>query len=433
MTTSPTPAVAVVATLDTKAEEAQFVAARVRAAGLTPLLVDISLRGGASVSAAVTSQEIAAAAGLPAGVPQDLPKTEIMELMARGTAAVLGASVAAGELAGLIGLGGGSGTWLVGRAVAGLPLGFPKLLVTTVAGHVSADVLAGSDVVVMPSITDIAGLNPILRRVLTHAASAICAMATADAKPGPAPAAGGLVGMSMFGVTTAGGTVARRRLEQAGYDVAVFHANGEGGRTLERLARQGAFAGVLDWTTTELVDELAGGRCSAGPRRLEAAGAAGLPLVVVPGAMDVINAGDPARLAGRFSGRVQHLHRADSVLVRSTSAENLAIGQQMAAKLSAAAGPVRVIVPLGGFSSLDVEGGPFRDLNADESFLAGLRQAAGPAIVIETSDANINDAPFATVCAERLIAAMTAANRERGESRALRGTASLPGTEQEGR
>jgi uncharacterized protein (UPF0261 family) len=426
------PAVAVVATLDTKAEEAEFIAARIRAAGLSALLVDISLRDGNS-DAAITRRDIARAAGQPEALALDLPKTEVMDLVARGTAALLGSRVAAGELAALIGLGGGSGTWLVARAAGGLPLGFPKMLVTTVAGHVSADVLAGSDVVVVPSITDIAGLNPILRRVLTHAASAICAMAMADTDPMSPAAAGGLVGMSMFGVTTEGGTVARRRLEQAGYDVAVFHANGQGGRTLERLAQQGGFIGVLDWTTTELVDELAGGRCSAGPSRLDAAVAAGLPQVVVPGAMDVINAGDPDQLAPRFQDRLRHLHRADSVLIRSSSAENHAVGRIIGRKLSSARSPVRVIVPLGGFSSLDATGGPFRDRRADESFLAGLAETAGPGVLIETSDANINDAPFATLCAERLITAIAAAEPERGDVRAAGRKASSPGSTQESR
>jgi uncharacterized protein (UPF0261 family) len=227
--------------------------------------------------------------------------------------------------------------------------------------------------------------------------------------------------------------VARRRLEQAGYDVAVFHANGQGGRTLERLAQQGGFIGVLDWTTTELVDELAGGRCSAGPSRLDAAVAAGLPQVVVPGAMDVINAGDPDQLAPRFQDRLRHLHRADSVLIRSSSAENHAVGRIIGRKLSSARSPVRVIVPLGGFSSLDATGGPFRDRRADESFLAGLAETAGPGVLIETSDANINDAPFATLCAERLITAIATAEPERGDVRAAGRKASSPGSTQESR
>lgn len=431
--------VAVLAALDTKAAEAQFVAGGIRAAGLTPLLVDLRLRGAASPAnpspAGLSPHEVAAAAGYPSGLPANLPKTEVMELVARGTGALLRAQVQAGQLAGVIGLGGGTGTWLVARAVAGLPLGFPKMLVTTVAGHLSADVLAGTDVVVVPAITDIAGLNPILRRGLANAAAAISAMARLDARrpdalsadphgarpadpsgARPQPATRGLIGMTMFGVTTAGGTVARERLEAAGYDVAVFHANGEGGRTLERLAAEGAFTAVLDWTTTELIDELAGGRCSAGPGRLEAAGAAGLPQVVVPGAIDVINAGDPRRLPEQFRGRLMHLHRADSALIRSATAENLAAGRIIGTKLSAARGPVRVLIPAGGFSSLDAAGGPFRDQAADDSFVAGLCETAGSRVVIGISPDHINDPPFATWCAEQLLADICALTREHGTS-----------------
>jgi uncharacterized protein (UPF0261 family) len=406
-----TPVIAVLATLDTKAQEAQFVAAELRSAGLRPLLVDLSLQaavpGAATGTAAdVTTGDIAAAAGLPPAALFALPKTELMMKVARAAASLLGARVAARELDGVLGLGGGSGTWLVARAVGGLPLTFPKMLVTTGAGRLSAGVLEGTDIVVVPSITDIAGLNPILRRVLGHAARAIGAMA---APPAPDPAARppgaarGLIGMTMFGVTTAGGTVARRRLEQAGYDVAVFHANGLGGRILERLAAEGALAGVLDWTTTELTDELAGGRCSAGPGRLDAAARAGLPQVVVPGAVDVINAGDPGSLPERFRGRLMHLHRADSALIRASAAESQEVGRIIGRKLAAARGPVRVVVPLGGFSSLDAAGGPFRDRPADDRFLDGLNETARPPVVVEVSAANINDPPFAALCAERLL------------------------------
>jgi uncharacterized protein (UPF0261 family) len=223
-------------------------------------------------------------------------------------------------------------------------------------------------------------------------------------QPAAGPEAGRpLIGMTMFGVTTAGGMVARQVLADAGYEVAVFHANGSGGRTLERLAAAGEFVAVLDWTTSELTDELTGGRCAAGPDRLEAAGRAGLPQVVVPGAVDVINLGDPAKLPDRFRGRPSHLHRADSILVRASAAESRAVGELIGTKLRAAHGPAEVAVPLGGFSALDLPGGPFQDRAADESFLAGLTEAAGPGIPIEISEANVNDPEFAAACARRLL------------------------------
>jgi uncharacterized protein (UPF0261 family) len=433
------PVVAILVTLDTKAPEAAFVAAELRATGAVPVVVDVRLRGlldpgpadpvaggaGSMPARIVPPAAIAAAAGQDVSRATALAKTEVMDVVARGARAWLAGAAAAGEIQAVIGLGGGSGTWLAATAMAGLPLGFPKLLVTTVAGRQSADLLEGSDVVVMPSITDIAGLNPILRRVLRRAARAIAAMAapaedqpaeTQAAETQPAedqPAAGRaagtrgpgapLIGMTMFGVTTVGGMVARQVLADAGYEVAVFHANGTGGATLERLAGAGELAAVLDWTTSELTDELTGGRCAAGPDRLEAAGRAGLPQVVVPGAVDVINLGDPAGLPDRFRGRPSHLHRADSILVRASAAESRAVGELIGAKLRAARGPAEVLVPLGGFSALDAPGGPFRDRAADESFLAGLTQAAGPGVPVQTSEANINDPLFATACARRLL------------------------------
>jgi uncharacterized protein (UPF0261 family) len=391
--TSPTPPrVAVLATLDTKAPEADFAGAQLRAAGAIPTMVDLRLR----------DPEAARQAGRRS---DEMTKTEVMDLVARSAREWLATAAADGQIQAILALGGGSGTWLAATAMAGLPLGFPKLLVTTVAGHQSADLLEASDVVVMPSITDIAGLNPILRRVLRRAARAITAMAMpADDQP----AGGGepgrpLIGMTMFGVTTTGGMMARQILADAGYEVAVFHANGAGGRTLERLAAAGEFAAVLDWTTSELTDELTGGRCSAGPHRLEAAGRAGLPQVVVPGAVDVINLGDPAKLPERFRDRPSHLHRADSILVRASAAESRAVGEVIGTKLRAARGPVEVMVPLGGFSALDQPGGPFQDRAADQSFVAGLTDAAGPGLPVGISAANINDPEFAAATARRLL------------------------------
>ena len=258
-----------------------------------------------------------------------------------------------------------------------------------------------SDIVLVPSITDVAGLNDILRTVLRNAVKAICAMRP---RPVRRPADDGhSVAMTMFGVTTTGGDIVRDLLEDAGCSVAVFHANGSGGRTMERLILDGAFDAVLDWTPTELVDELVGGVCSAGPHRLEAAGLMGLPQLVVPGAMDVINMGDPTTLPDSFEGRLSYLHRQDSLLLRADAEESFAAGQVMGRKLAAAVGPVRVLIPAGGFSALDAAGEVFADPLADDELVRGLRGELAAGTPVEVVEGNINDRGFAERCAKALL------------------------------
>jgi uncharacterized protein (UPF0261 family) len=386
--------IAVLATLDTKREEALYLAGLIEEQGLRPYLVDLSLsaegvrlpeRDGprASFEEETSSRS-------------DLDKSSLLGAAAQRAAAVLSELVSSDQIQGVIGLGGGTGTWLVGMAVQRLPIGLPKILVSTIAGRISADVLGISDIVVVPSLTDIAGLNPILRQVLHKAAAAVCAMSRSGWEK---DASGGqLVAMTMFGVTTKGGTTLRMILEALGLEVAIFHANGVGGQMMEELVAEGSVSAVLDFTTTELIDEIAGGRCSAGPDRLTAAGARGIPQLVVPGAMDVINGGPPADLATSLRGRLHHMHRPNSVLIRSNLEENRRAGSQMALKLNKAKGPVRIVVPMEGFSALDCPGGPFEDAGADGAFLSGLRGELRRDIEVEEVQANINDQVFAEHC-----------------------------------
>jgi len=204
--------------------------------------------------------------------------------------------------------------------------------------------------------------------------------------------------MTMFGVTTTGGTHARQRLEQAGCEVVVFHANGNGGATMEDLIRRGTFAAVLDWTTTEVTDHLAGGVCDAGPTRLEAAATLGIPQVIVPGAIDVINW--RGELPERWSRRTTHMHLPGVPLIRTSVAESAEIGAWIADKLNRATGPVRVLIPRGGFSALDVVGGPFWDPVADEAFVSALRSNLRSDIPVEETTHNINSPEFASVAAD---------------------------------
>jgi uncharacterized protein (UPF0261 family) len=300
------------------------------------------------------------------------------------------------QLDGVIGIGGGTGTWMSTAAVQTLPIGFPKLVVSTLAGRDSR-----TDTMVMPSVADIAGLNKVLTPILANAAAAVCGMVEGVAVSQP-PVNRPTVALTMFGVTTLGGTYARRVLEEAGCEVVVFHANGSGGATMEDLVGRGTFVGVLDWTTTEVTDHLTGGVCDAGPHRLEAAGQSGLPQVIVPGAIDVINVGRGG-IPRRWAKRTAHMHLPGVPLVRTSVRESREIGSWIAEKLNRSRGPVRVLIPAGGFSALDIRGGPFWEPAADEAFIAGLRKELRDDIPVEILAHHINDEAFARAAADAML------------------------------
>ncbi|HEY2592369.1 MAG TPA: Tm-1-like ATP-binding domain-containing protein, partial [Chloroflexota bacterium] len=341
-------------------------------------------------------EEVADAAGsTPAQIGQ-LQRAERMQVMADGAARIASAMRQAGELHGIIGLGGGTGTWMASNTMRALPIGFPKLIVSTLAQHD-----ARIDTLVMPSVADIAGLNTLLTPILANAAAAVCGMVEARLPPTSTVENRRSVAMTMFGVTTAGGTYVRERLERAGCEVVVFHANGNGGATMEDLVRRGMFAAVLDWTTTEVTDHLAGGVCDAGPTRLESASAVGIPQVIVPGAIDVINW--RGALPERWLDRATHMHLPGVPLIRTSIAESRQIGDWMAGKLNQGSGPVHVLIPCGGFSALDIEGGPFWDPAADEAFVAALRGRLRPDIPVEEVADHINSEAFAKLAADALL------------------------------
>jgi uncharacterized protein (UPF0261 family) len=282
-----------------------------------------------------------------------------------------------------------------------LPVGVPKLIVSTVASGDTRPYVGAVDIAMMYSVVDIAGINQISARILTNAAGAIAGMAKAAV---PDRGAGKpLVGATMFGVTTPCVTHARERLEELGYEVLVFHATGTGGQSLEALATGGFLVGVLDATTTELADDLVGGDLSAGPHRLEAVGAAGLPQVVSLGALDMVNFGPREAVPERFADRLLYVHNPTVTLMRTTAEENAELGRRIARKLNAAAGPTALFVPLRGVSAIDVDGQPFRDAEADEALFAALREGVDPAKVeVHEVDADVNDQGFATAMADRL-------------------------------
>jgi Uncharacterized conserved protein len=385
------PNIAVLAALDTKGPEAAFVRDRITAAGGTPRVVDIGLAGTPTIPADVDRGEVGRRRSAAPGASKD----ERMAAVAAGVADVLRDWLRDGTLDGVIGLGGGQGTWLCSAAMRELPLGLPKLLVSTVA-HNAGDYSGHADIVFVPSVTDIAGLNPILRTVLARSAESVVAMSRVAGEQ----AGGQLVGVTMLGVTTAGTTRAVAELESAGFETAVFHANGRGGATLESAIAAGSVGAVLDFTIAELIDEVAGGRSSAGPDRLDAAARTGIPAVVVPGGIDVIRLHRDQHVP---EGRVVHAHTPITHLLRSDVPENARLGELVGRKLRASTGPVRILVPEGGFSALDVPGGVFHDPAADTAFLDTLESAVGGAVPIERLPFAINDPEFAVAAARALI------------------------------
>jgi uncharacterized protein (UPF0261 family) len=389
-------------TLDTKRAEYAFVRSRLRDVhGVETILIDAGILGAADAAADVSRAEVARAAGAEIGALAAAgDRGAAVETMAAGLSAVVLRLHAQGRLDGIIGLGGSGGSSLVTRAMRALPVGVPKLMVSTVASGDTRPYVGASDITLMYSVVDIAGINSLSARILSNAAAAIAGMASA-----PAPLEGArkpLIGATMFGVTTPCVTRARERLEELGYEVLVFHATGSGGQSMEGLIRDGFITGVLDSTTTELADELVGGVLSAGPDRLEIAGALGIPQVVSVGALDMVNFGPAESVPERFAGRQFVKHNATVTLMRTTPAENAELGRIIARKLSAARGPVTLFLPLRGVSAIDVEGQPFRDEAADRALFATLRAGLGPNVTLREIDTDINAPAFAVAMADEL-------------------------------
>ncbi|MDA0638561.1 Tm-1-like ATP-binding domain-containing protein, partial [Nonomuraea sp. MCN248] len=305
---------------------------------------------------------------------------------------------AAGRVSAVLAVGGSGGSSIAARAVRDLPIGLPKLIVSTMASGEVSPYVGAKDVTLMYSVVDVAGLNRVSRVILGNAAAAAAGMAAAHrerrADEGDRP----LVGATMFGVTTPAVDAARERLRELGYEVLVFHATGAGGRAMEGLAGSGLLAGVLDLTTTELADDLVGGVLSAGPDRLTAAGRHGVPQVVAPGALDMVNFGPRDTVPDRFAGRELYAHNPAVTLMRTTPEEMAELGRRIATKLSGATGPAELFVPLKGVSALDAEGMPFHDPEADRACFAAL--AAFPATV--RLDLHVNDPEFGRAMADRL-------------------------------
>lgn len=400
--------VVLLGTLDTKGEEYRFVRDRLHEAGLETIVIDVGVIGEPAFAPDLDRHAVAIAGG---GDATELvargDRGSALAVMARGAEALVAELHAAGRIQGALALGGTGGTSLAAAAFRQLPVGFPKLIVSTAASGDTAQYVGETDLILAPSIVDIAGLNRISLAVLANGAAALAGMVRAA--PVPQRELRPLIAASMFGVTTPCVTRARERLEELGYEVVVFHMTGSGGRAMESLIRQGFFAGVLDLTTTELADELVGGVFDAGPTRLTAAADAGVPQVVSVGALDMVNFGAPDTVPARFEGRTLHVHNASVTLMRTTVEETAELGDRLAARIRPAGSAATVILPLRGVSAIAVEGAPFSAPEADAVLLERIRSVlAGSPVGLVELDTDINDPAFADRAVELLHAAITA-------------------------
>ncbi|EMA11183.1 Tm-1-like ATP-binding domain-containing protein [Haloarcula marismortui] len=401
-------AIVLVGTLDTKGEEFAFARDVIEAQGVDVHVIDVGVLDDAEFEPDTTATEVAEAAGTTLDVlREESDRGEAMTAMGEGAAAVVTDLFESGELAGVLGLGGSGNTSIATRAMRALPVGVPKLMVSTMASGDTEPYVGSTDIAMMYSVADIEGLNQLSRQVISNAALAMVGMGTteSDVTVEDRPT----VGTTMFGVTTPCVQAAREHLEEWGYETIVFHATGTGGQAMERLIREGIIDGVLDITTTEWADELVGGVLNAGPERLDAAAQTGVPQVVSTGALDMVNFGPRDSVPDEFEGRQFHVHNPQVTLMRTTPEECAELGEILATKLNAATGPAAVALPLGGVSVLDVEGEDFYDPEADAALFDAIHKHIDPAVELFEMEAPINDEAFARALAEKLDEYMRAA------------------------
>jgi uncharacterized protein (UPF0261 family) len=386
--------IAIVGTLDTKGEEFLFLRDLIRASGLRTIVIDVGVLGPPPFDPDITRAEVARAAGTTMeSLLAERDRGKSVEAMAAGAVAVIRDLHQQGKIHGLISLGGSAGTTIGTAAMRALPFGFPKVMVSTIASGNTRPFVGTKDIFMLYPVLDIAGLNFISRRIISNAAAAIVGMVGQEQAESTAQKP--VVAATMFGVTTPCVTRARELLEQRGFEVLVFHATGTGGQAMEGLIADGLINAVLDITTTELADELVGGILSAGPDRLTAAGKAGIPQVVAPGAIDMVNFGPMDSVPEKFRHRLLYAHNPNVTLMRTTPEECAELGRITAEKLNTARGPVTFVMPLGGVSAIDAPGKPFYSPEADAAYLAALKRHLSPKVRLIELDAHINDDRFA--------------------------------------
>ena len=394
--------VAVLGTFDTKGKELKFIKECIEEHGLKTLCINTGVFEPV-VEPDISSAEVAAAVGADINaIVEKRDRATATEVLAKGTEKLIPQLYAEGKFDGIISIGGSGGTSLATPAMRQLPLGVPKVMVSTMASGDVSPYVGTSDIVMIPSVVDAEGLNDISKVIFSNAANAVVGMVQnrkeieSDGKP--------LLAATMFGVTTPCIKAAEEYLHEQGYDVLVFHATGTGGKCMEALIDQGFIKGVLDLTTTEWCDEVVGGVLNAGPGRLTAAGKNGIPQVVSVGALDMVNFGPMDTVPAQFKDRNLYKHNPTVTLMRTTAEELKSIGHEIATRLADATGKTTLMLPLKGVSMIDVEGQPFYDAEADKALFDTLRtELADSNVEIVELDTDINDKEFAVAAAKKLI------------------------------
>ncbi len=394
---------------DTKGIEYAFLQDEIVRFGQNVLSVDTSVVGKPrGVSVDISAEDIASAAGHKLQDLRDLnDRGKAMAVMADGAAAMAQRLYDSKAIDGIIGMGGSGGSSVVTSAMRALPIGIPKVCVSTVASGDTSAFVGDKDVVMIPSIVDVAGINRISRIVISRAAGAVCGMVSHV--PPVVEDERRVIAASMFGNTTECVNTCTKLLESRGFEVLIFHATGSGGRTMESLISDGLVDGVLDITTTEWADELCGGIFSAGSDRLNAAGAKGVPQVVVPGCLDMVNFGELETVPSRYLDAKRLLYEWNPAvtLMRTNIEENKKLGDIFSEKLNLSCGPVACLLPQRGISILDGDGELFCDRAADAAFATQLKKKLRSDICVEELDYNINDPVFATRAVDMLLELMT--------------------------
>ena len=397
--------IAIIGSFDTKASEYAFLRSAIQREGGEVLSVNTGVLGSTTLFPVDIEADVVARAGGGdlAVLRANHDRGQAMQVMAAGAAAVARQLHAEGRVAGIIGMGGSGGSSVVTAAMRALPIGVPKVCISTVAGGDTAPYVGLKDVVLVPSITDVAGVNRISRIILTQAAGAIVGMirATVPRSDDDRP----IIAASMFGNTTQCVDRCRQLLDEAGYEVLVFHATGTGGRIMENLIDEGLIDACLDITTTEWADTICGGVFDAGSDRLAAAGRRGIPHLIVPGCIDMVNFGPLETVPQKYRDRGRKLYQWNPsvTLMRTNVDENRQMSRAFAEKANAATGSVAFLLPLRGVSILDGDGQPFCDREADEAMFGTLRDSLRPGIPVVELDANINDTAFADKAVEMML------------------------------
>ncbi|BDR76000.1 Tm-1-like ATP-binding domain-containing protein [Clostridium tetani] len=393
----------ILGTLDTKGEEFKFIKDIIEKEGLETIVIDVGVVGEAKLRPNIDKKEVAIVGGSSI---EDLIKKKdrgyAMEVMMKGSAAIVKRLSKEEGISGIISLGGSGGTSIASYAMRALEVGIPKVMVSTLASGDTRPYVGEKDITMIYSVVDISGINTLSSKILSNAAYALIGMVKGKApelkeeKP--------LIGATMFGVTTKGVTIAKEYLENNGYEVLVFHATGAGGRAMEDLIRSGYIKGVLDMTTTEWCDEVVGGVLNAGPNRLEAASDMGIPQVVAPGALDMVNFGPIETVPEEFKKRNLYKHNATVTLMRTTKEENIEIGKVIGEKLNRAKKDTALFIPLKGVSAIDAEGEVFYGHEEDKALFNTLKETVNKdKVQIVEMNNNINDEEFAIAMAKKLI------------------------------